>query len=511
MSRAQATVAAARREIAADREGDRKWLLSILLGAKGGLTLARLHTKCVLDHPSWTRDHVSRLCQELAEAGRAHKDGDRWFHGKGSQPYMGPSAAPKVEPPRPPAVVRPGPPEPLPPRGALRAPPTPMSEHPGATAGHLSGAQQGGSPEPASITAEVPASSAQTEAETVAEDLAPCSSAAAEMVTGGDLETVPAPSGNPEVEHVTASQEEAAAEFPASSPARGVDDEAALYPSQTAPTAPWTGAEAPALRPPVVAPGPDAADGPQILVGGLATPCRGDEGEGCPPAPVPAVESGGVTGPETEEALGWLAAPTSEPVSPLPAPLAPEVESVRWESPPGVPEEPSSRLSPSAEPSSGGGADGGRAAVSAGVAGQPAGASAGVGALVGAGPSRPGPSGDRQPEHGADPAPPASPSCPPSPVPVSVVDERAPAPVPGVGAEPEGDGFGTELRTARQAFLQALDREEERLHELQLRVVELEQRLAQVESLEQRAAELEAENARLRAKVEHVLGFLGAP
>jgi transcriptional regulator with XRE-family HTH domain len=167
----------------------------------------------------------------------------------------------------------------------------------------------------------------------VPEDLEPGSSAEVEVVTDEDLETVLVPSGDassgegssePDVSQGTAgpgpspAEERAAGEGadlvqvePVIAPAAeagvsgGVEsapaDPAAIYPSQGAPKAP------PAEE-------HGSADGTPGLVGGLATPSRGDGRLVDPPAPVPAVESGGAGGPETEEAP-VQPAPTSEPLT----------------------------------------------------------------------------------------------------------------------------------------------------------------------------------------------------
>lgn len=296
---------------AEEREAQRKTALVSLLAARQGLTLQQLAHR-----HGWPVGFARDLLFDLAEQDQAHEARGRWHHGPGAMPFERPTPVPKLSPPKPAPSSGSEPMMPLAPRGVrpipgasprrvqLGAPPPKPaptleppqmgpaealvsvveestvprdprpSRDPGTTAGcALSSAQQGGSIEPASITAEVPASPAQTEAETVAEDLQPAE------------------------------------------PREQVVTEESEAPTGPAPLPSGEGAEAPALQPPAAAPGPEAADGAQTLVGGLATPCRGDEGEGYPPAPVPAVESGGATGPETEEARDATTPLTSEPSS----------------------------------------------------------------------------------------------------------------------------------------------------------------------------------------------------
>lgn len=203
-------------------------------------------------------------------------------------------------------------------------------------------------------------------------------------------------------------------------------------------------------------------------------------------------------------------------------------ESARWESPPGVPEEPSSALPSCDEPSLRGGADARLTSVSAGVSEQPAGATAGNGALVEAGSSSPGPTGARQPESEDVPSSPVSLSCPPPQVPVPKVLEHAPVPTPGVGMEPEGDGSGAALRLLASQVRISRDllsdacRGVEALQELLAKAQgaseQVESLRAKAEAsgrrvleLEQRVAELEAEDRRMRQKLDALRGLLVGP
>jgi hypothetical protein len=202
------------------------------------------------------------------------------------------------------------------------------------------------------------------------------------------------------------------------------------------------------------------------------------------------------------------------------SPLAPEVESVRWESPPGVPGEPPQGFSGSVEPAVCGGADGSLDAVSAGLAGQPAGASAGVEALVGASPSRPGPSGDRQPESEGGTPSPASHPCPPPRVSASEDPAPTPGPAPEVGEEAEGVGSGSGegplgflrgqtalARNLLEEVLQGLDSASQVVARAEASEGQRQQLEQHLQERDARVAELEAENARLRERLAAILGL----